>query len=113
MLAHGGREKVYDNVAIVEHGPAAVVLADAVQMQRTNILFELELFQQVVLDGSRLPFVIDRGNDEVIGQRGKFADIEQDNVRSLLVLDEINDASSERNAVQKGLLWNTDTLTND
>ncbi len=66
MCALLGGEEMHDDVAVIQDGPAAAVLVNAVQMQGTDILLNLQLFQQIVFNGGSLSLIVDGGDDEVV-----------------------------------------------
>ena len=85
-------EEMDDDIAVIKHSPAALcafVAMHAFQMERADILRQTQLLQQGILDGFGLARVIDSGDDEEMGQRGQFVNIEQDDVRGLFVLDNL------------------------
>lgn len=61
-----GGEEMYDDVAVIQDGPTTAVLVNAVQMQGTDILLNLQLFQQIVFNGGGLSLIVDGGDDEVV-----------------------------------------------
>lgn len=69
------RKEVDDHIAIVQQRPAPALAGQPFGVQRADILLELELFLHNVFDRARLALVIDRGDDEVSGDAGKFVDV--------------------------------------
>lgn len=93
---------MHDHVAIVEHGPTAAGGVDAVERERTDVLFELELFEQIVFNRLGLTQVVDGCDDKVVGKGGLFMYVQQDDVDGLLVLNLLKDLTRQGDAVQNG-----------
>jgi hypothetical protein len=66
MCALLGSEEMNDDVAVIQYGPAAAVLVNAIQMQGADILLNLQLLQQIVFNGGGLSLIVDGGDDEVV-----------------------------------------------
>lgn len=74
-MTHLFRKEMNEHITIVEQYPPPAVGVETTQVERANIVFDLELLLQVVLNGPALPLVIDGSNNKIVGNRGLFPHI--------------------------------------
>ena len=72
---------MHDEIAVVEQGPPA--FPDPFQPQRPHA-FLLERLLDVMGDGGDLPVGRSRAKEEVVGEGGRFPDIQRANIGGLL-----------------------------
>jgi hypothetical protein len=88
VLSQAGSENVDDHTAIVNQHPPR--RGNPLNVQRNNPFLRFHLFQDFIYDSSKLTFAGSAADDEVVGQQGNLADVQQDDVGALLVGDEFN-----------------------
>ena len=96
-----GGKNVHDNIDVVHENPPRLGLT--LNAARPIIVPGLQGLGHAVDDGFELPVTGAGANDEIINVRGKVLNIQQDNVRALLLFDGVDDGMSEFENVQNVL----------
>jgi hypothetical protein len=96
-----GGEQVHDGVSVVQDDPAA--LGDALAPLRTDVLLG-QFLLDVLGDRAELPRVLDRADDEVVGDGREMSDIEDENVSCQRVRCDLRDLPRKRCRLDNALL---------
>lgn len=82
-----------NNMPIVNQDPTGSGIA--FNVKRMKFVRFLDLFGNTLNDGLKLPLTAPAANHKIIGNHGSFADVQQGDVFTLLVCDQISDMPGE------------------